>query len=212
MLPGEWTPRERWMAGTIGLLIIVIAGLVIYVGWFEDGQKEDAPEYLPIAQSAEVKEKVDTPEVTEEKSTVVIDVKGAVKHPGVLQLENDARVEDAIAKAGGLSSGADISRINRAQPLTDGMVVYIPTEGEELPTSYSQQAGKEGSAEGDKVNLNRASADELERIPGIGPTKAAAIIAYRSEHGLFSTIDEIKEVSGIGEKTVEQIRPYITVP
>ncbi|WP_177194335.1 helix-hairpin-helix domain-containing protein [Trichococcus palustris] len=148
---------------------------------------------------------------------VVVDIKGAVQNPGVYQGDENMRVVDMIALAGGLLETADDRAVNLAQRITDQMVIYIPTIGEDPGTvadgnEVSQQyTGTEGETGSEKVNINTADAAQLQTLTGIGEKKAELIIAYRKENGSFQTIEDIMEVSGIGEKTFEGFKEAITV-
>ncbi|WP_240033891.1 helix-hairpin-helix domain-containing protein [Planococcus salinus] len=158
----------------------------------------------------------ESPQQTETPPTVepiqispVVDVKGAVAHPGVYELSPEARIQDLIQAAGGFLPEADSRAINLAMKLQDEMSVYVPAVGEEILLPESPHSA---AATGDTmVNLNTAAEAELTSLPGIGPSKAAAIITYRTDHGNFKTIDELKEVTGIGDKTFEQLKDAITV-
>lgn len=141
---------------------------------------------------------------------IIVDVKGEVRKPGVYEIDSDARVIDVIQLAGGALEAADLNAINLAAFLQDGQVVYVPKIGEENPY-WSGQSGNMNGNENSLVNINRASASELEQLPGIGPSKAMAIIQYREEHGPFSDVQQLLNVSGIGQKTLEKLLPYITV-
>ncbi|MFH0347170.1 helix-hairpin-helix domain-containing protein [Bacillus vallismortis] len=148
----------------------------------------------------------------ESNETIVIDIKGAVQHPGVYEMRTGDRVSQAIEKAGGTGEQADEMQVNLAELLQDGTVVYIPKKGEE--TTMQQGSGGAVKSDGGKeapVNINTATLEELQGISGVGPSKAEAIIAYREENGRFQTIEEITEVSGIGEKSLEKIKSSITV-
>ncbi|MBE3563766.1 MAG: ComEA family DNA-binding protein [Hydrogenibacillus schlegelii] len=150
---------------------------------------------------------------------IVVDVKGAVARPGVYRLPAGARVFEALETAGGLLPEADVDRVNRAAVLADAAVVYVPKKGEAAEAGGSSPVGSpagsdagSGAAGGTaKVNLNTADAALLQTLPGIGPARAQAIIAYREEHGPFRDVTELKNVSGIGPKTLEQLLPYVTV-
>ncbi|MCY7951429.1 helix-hairpin-helix domain-containing protein [Bacillus inaquosorum] len=160
-------------------------------------------------ENAEVKQEAVKDESNE---TIVIDIKGAVQHPGVYEMRTGDRVSQAIEKAGGASEQADEMQVNLAELLQDGTVVYIPKEGEE--TAVQQGAGGADQSDGRKgalVNINTATLEELQGISGVGPSKAEAIIAYREENGRFQTIEDITKVSGIGEKSFEKIKSSITV-
>ncbi|KAA9235171.1 MULTISPECIES: helix-hairpin-helix domain-containing protein [Aerococcus] len=152
---------------------------------------------------------------------IYVDVKGAVKSPGLYQVQAGDRVLDAIDLAGGLNDQADSKRINLSQRLQDQMVVYVPALDEELDQGEMQalspmmtgSPSAAGSSQGDsqKININTADASQLQEISGIGEKKAADIIQYRESKGSFQKIEEITEVSGIGDKTFEKIKEQITV-
>lgn len=144
---------------------------------------------------------------------VMVDVKGMVASPGVYELQQDKRIVDALDMAGGLAKHADGAQVNFAARLQDEMVIYVPAEGEEADHLLMDSSvyDSEEESQGDKVSLNTAEAAELETLPGIGPAKAAAILAYREENGLFTSAEELKEVSGIGDKTYEQLQEHITI-
>lgn len=152
---------------------------------------------------------------------IYVDVKGAVKSPGLYQVQAGDRVLDAIDLAGGLNDQADSKRINLSQRLQDQMVVYVPALDEEVGAEdlmaitpvLSGDGPTAGRSQGDsqKININTADASQLQEISGIGEKKAADIIQYRESKGSFQTIEEITEVSGIGDKTFEKIKEQITV-
>lgn len=142
-----------------------------------------------------------------------VDVKGAVKQPGVYPVTAGERVIDVLDRAGGLSEEADETALNLALKVTDQMVIYVPRPGEEQPTAspvLTSQAS--GNAEGSgAVNLNTATAEELQTLSGIGEKKAADIISYREAHGPFKQVDDLLQISGIGEKTLDKFREQVTV-
>lgn len=151
---------------------------------------------------------------------IVVDVAGAVTTPGVFELEEDARVGDAIAAAGGALVDADLSRVNRAAKVSDGQQIYIPRVGEEpsesAPADGSSLGGGAsstggGDAGGVLVNINTADEAELDELPGVGPATAQSIIEDREANGPFSTIEELMRVSGIGEKKFEKLKSAICV-
>jgi competence protein ComEA len=148
-------------------------------------------------------------------ASIIVDVKGAVVKPGIYTLPKEARVYQAIGMAGGLLPEANSRQINGAGLLKDGMLLYIPLKGESVPvpTGSAAAPGNENppSTQGEKVDLNTATSEQLQSVPGIGPGKAAAIIQYRDEHGSFKTVDELTNVSGIGPKTVEKMKDKIFV-
>ena len=152
----------------------------------------------------------------EETSAIWVDVSGAVKNPGVYKLENDARIFQAIEAAGGFSEDADLQWLNQAAEISDGEKIFVYTKEEtqtlkEQGISSEQEKENAEKAEEAKININQASLEELQEIPGIGEARAQAIIAYREETGGFGSIEDIQQVSGIKGKTFEKIEPYITV-
>lgn len=155
---------------------------------------------------------------SEESEFLTVDVKGAVKNPGIYQLKKTSRINDAIQKAGGLTTDADSKSINLAQKLTDEAVVYVATMGENAASvsSNTGQSSTSGTSEvasqkGNKVNLNTADLSELQTISGIGQKRAQDILDYREANGKFNSVDDLKNVSGVGAKTLEKLKEYVTV-
>ncbi|MFS0672874.1 helix-hairpin-helix domain-containing protein [Ornithinibacillus sp. 179-J 7C1 HS] len=140
-----------------------------------------------------------------EAISAVVDIKGEVIRPGVYEMEPNARVKDVIDIAGGFTEDADQNYINLAQKVIDEMVILVPRIGEEGGTT-------EDSPENSKIRINYATEEEIQKLPGIGPSKAKAIVQYREEHGYFQSIEDLLGVSGIGEKTLEGIQEEIQVP
>ncbi|WP_440620532.1 competence protein ComEA [Bacillus subtilis] len=172
--------------------------------------KEPVKQAVPTkTENTVVKQEANNDESNE---TIVIDIKGAVQHPGVYEMRTGDRVSQAIEKAGGTSEQGDEAQVNLAEILQDGTVVYIPKKGEE--TAVQQGGGASVQSDGGKgalVNINTATLEELQGISGVGPSKAEAIIAYREENGRFQTVEDITKVSGIGEKSFEKIKSSISV-
>jgi len=133
---------------------------------------------------------------------------GQVKSPGVLTLSEGARVEDAIELAGGTLPDADLDRINLARKLKDEGMYHVPAVGEEISDNMDPDAASAMGSDA-KVNINEADQAQLETLNGIGPSKAQKIIQYREENGDFQSIEELMNVSGIGEKTFEGLREQI---
>jgi competence protein ComEA len=138
---------------------------------------------------------------------LVVQAAGAVAKPGVYTVAGTARVNDLIAAAGGLAAGADPDAVELAAPLTDGERVYVPRVGE--TTLPPPGASATSSTARGPVDLNRASAADLEGLPGIGPALAQAIIDYRQQHGPFQSVDDLADVRGIGPAKMEQLRPLV---
>lgn len=144
---------------------------------------------------------------------VTVDVKGAVNHPGVYSLPSQSRVTDAIKRAGGLSNLADSKSVNLAQKLQDETVIYVAQKGEKITVVEEEKANNiatQGNSKG-KINLNKADLSSLQTISGVGAKRAQDILDYRDSQGVFKTIDDLKNVSGIGEKTLEKLRQDVTI-
>ena len=187
---------------------------------------ESRSEGIVAAESTaeEAVEEKATEDVAEENSEVSVYVCGAVVSEGVYTLAADARIEDALERAGGYSEDAAHGAINLAERLTDGMKIYFPTEQElseaggawqtkDASNGSNSLSGSEGLSglDGSLVNINTADAKTLETLPGIGEGKARDIINYRNTNGPFGDVQDIKNVSGIGESTFSKLSPYITV-
>ncbi|KRN34353.1 ComE operon protein 1 [Liquorilactobacillus mali] len=161
---------------------------------------------------------------------ISVDIKGAVKYPGVYSLKSGARVNEVVKKAGGLLENADNNQVNLALILQDQNVVYIPFEGEfsnsltttvqssgdsmtstTNATSATNAVESTSETETQKYDINQVTKEELETIPGIGDKKAEQILAYRTEHGRINQLDELKDISGVGDKTFERFQMYLEV-
>jgi competence protein ComEA len=153
----------------------------------------------------------ETPHVPQqpgEEQELAVDIKGAVKNPGVYEMEQGDRITDAIQAAGGFAGNADQNQVNLAAKVKDELVIYVPQTGE-LPSVFASPLQQESA--GELVNINTASTEELQTLNGIGPAKAEAIIAYREEKGGFQKKEDLLNVSGIGEKSFEKMEEAITV-
>ena len=157
-----------------------------------------------VENEREVTEIEEIENVEEQVNHYIVDVKGQVNFPGVYEVEEHLRVHDVIQLAGGFLEMANETAINLAQKISDEMVIYVPHLDEEINNTSTDAWSP--SQDEKKVSLNQATTGELETLPGIGPSKAAAIIKYREEVGAFKSIDELTNVSGIGEKTLEKLR------
>ena len=176
---------------------------------------------------------VDAGSTTTALADLVVQASGAVARPGVYRLGASSRVDDLVRKAGGLAADADGDRVNLAAPLADGERVWVPRKGEREPPPLvaggGASAGTGGGGAGaagsgaagsgsagttgppQVVDLNTATAEQLDTLPGVGPATAQAILGYRAEHGRFGSVDELLEVRGIGDAKLEQLRPLVSV-
>lgn len=205
----EWVEDHvSWKV--IGMALVIVAVIAfcggnLYQEWRAEGEgltlvKEEATAGETTADSA-------APENA--SGEVVVHVAGAVSSPGVYTLPADSRVDDAV-RAAGATADADLSQLNLAQKLADGQKITVPVAGA-TPADGSSAATTADSDNGGLININTATQEELESLPSIGEVRAQAIITYREEHGGFRTIDELKEVSGIGDKIFADISPHVTV-
>ncbi len=153
-----------------------------------------------------------------EPAEILVHVAGAVLRPGVVLLRAGARATDAVDAVGGATNDADLDAVNLAAPLRDGDRLYVPHVGQPVPSvvaasgGFPSVAAPPGSAPPTgPVDLNRATVDELDALPGVGPATAAAIVAFRETHGPFSSVDDLLDVRGIGPAKLEAIRVLVTV-
>lgn len=207
----QWQETVRKYAVLIGLLLALLTGAIFWFGFVE---KREAPgKEVPFLLTSQVSQ--ETRETTTE-SAYFVDIKGAVVTPGVYQVPPGSRVQDIVGLAGGLREDAATAYVNLAAKVEDQQLIYVMTEVEAtqsdtpLPTTVPATGNTPDQSEA-KVNINTADASLLQTLSGIGIKKAEAIIAYREEHGPFASVDDLQEVSGIGEKTVEKLRASITI-
>ncbi|WP_112135034.1 helix-hairpin-helix domain-containing protein [Glycomyces dulcitolivorans] len=188
---------NRWVLAIVGVLVAIVGLSVTILSW---------PESQPAATAP-----VTVPEASEQApAMIVVSVAGAVNKPGIVELETGARVADAIEAAGGLAEGADPGYLNLARVVADGDLVAVPdaaASGAPVPGA----GGSSGGGSGGLVNINVASAQELDALNGIGPVLAERIIEYRESNGSFQSVDELSEVSGIGSALLEQLREQVTL-
>lgn len=200
----EWLSRFKTAGPWIALAAAAIAVYAIKAPAGDPGglQAETSGPILSDA-SRETAEA----EPVQEQQPIFVDVKGAVIRPGIYRAEEGERVHDLIIRAGGFSDAADERLVNLASRVTDEMVIYIPKAGEDSPAI----ADAAGERKDGMVNINKADEGELQTLPGIGPSKARAIIAYREEQGPFQKPEDVMKVSGIGGKTFERLQDSVSV-
>lgn len=199
----------NWLEKYRGYILIVLLDLVVLGGMFFFLRRPE-PEPISILPP----EPTATPLPTATPHPLRVYVSGAVAHPDVYELSYDSIVKDAIEAAGGPTGEADLNRINLARQVHDEEQIYVPQKGEENPpvsppsASSSLSPSSQGSG---KVNINTATVEELDALPGVGPSIAQRIIDYRTTNGPFQSIEGIKEVKGIGDATFEKLKDKITV-
>ncbi len=207
----EWTPREKWIATIAGGLLIIL-GILFWAGQEEDIRSSQMQPYASTKQTTKSVPTEGSLSKENEKGAehqVVIDVKGAVQRPGIYTMTAPVRIYQVIQQAGGVIPDGDTSSLNLAEQAVDGTVLYVPRKGETPPDMAGSQNSSNKNSQ--KININTATAEELDKLNGLGPSKANAIVEYRKEHGKFRTMEDLTQVPGIGEKTIEQFRDQVEV-
>ena len=212
------TRKQRKIVIIIGIIIVLI---VMYFIYQKAGSNEfiEKDEDILIAQNASSDNQVNDIDKEEAEEIIIVHIAGAVKSPGVVKLKKGSRMEDAIEMAGGLTQNADISNVNLAYVLDDGVKIVMPEKGNNQETNeiINNDAGENVISETSSklenktslININKASQTELESLSGVGASLASKIIAYRNSNGKFSKIEDIKKVSGIGDSKYEAIKDFI---
>ncbi len=212
-----WRADRRVVAGVCACVAIA-AG----VAWWRAGSTHAAPP-APAPTTRPSASAVVTTSSTRALAALVVNVVGAVRKPGIVRVAAGARVVDVITAAGGATPGADLTRLNLAAPIADGARVAVPAVGQPAPgvdpgavtggAGGSPEGGATGSSggAGGPVNLNTATADALDELPGVGPATAAAIVRDREQHGPFRSVGDLERVRGIGPAKLEQLHDLVTV-
>jgi competence protein ComEA len=189
----------RWTRGQIAAGAAVLLVLLLLAGRFllHAGQSSEVrpPRRIPVATTAAAA-----------PATLVVDVVGAVRRAGLRRLPEGSRIADAIARAGGVTSRADLAQVNLAAPLADGEQVVVPERG--AAGAASAAAPPAGALAG-PVHLSTATAEQLDALPGIGPVTAQKILAYRQQHGAFHSVAELDAIPGIGPARIEQLKGLV---
>lgn len=203
------------------LLAIVSLVLIICLTFFfkikEDDKKVTLPSQMNLTENLSTTAQNDREEekTNPKMETIMVDIKGAVVKEGVYQLQRNSRVTDAIQIAGGLRDDADPNAINLAQKLSDEAILYVARKGENksIIDSHGQQSSstEQGGQRDQKVNINKATIEDLRKIPGIGEKRAQEILDARDSKGGFKSIDDLLTISGIGQKTLEKIKNDIII-
>ena len=202
----EW--KEKWESSSLSVKGAVIGGVLLLLvgagGLFS--KKEEAVEDVTVVETTMLVEKTEVS--TTQEAVIFVDIKGAVKNPGVYQMKSGDRVKDALDAAGGLTDEADSQKVNLAQRVEDQMVIVVPKVGEEATEIPAGVTSKEAAKDG-KVNINTATVEELKTLKGVGEKKAEAIIEYRKKNGSFKTKEDLMKVHGIGKKLFESFQERI---
>ena len=202
----EW--KEKWESWSLSAKAAVIGGVLLILvgvgGLFS--QKEESVEEIEAVVTTVLAEKTEVS--TTQETVIFVDIKGAVKNPGVYQMKVGDRVKDALDAAGGLTDEADSQKVNLAKRLEDQMVIVVSKVGEEAEEIPAGETSKEATKEG-KVNINTATVEELKTLKGVGEKKAEAIIEYRKKNGSFQTKEDLMKVRGIGKKLFESFQERI---
>ena len=199
------------VVGVVGTALAVAGWLALRSGAHDDPvpQARFVASGTSPSSSAGARPVVAAAPSTSPSGTVVVDVSGKVRHPGIVTLPAGSRVHDALKRAGGARPGIRLASLNLARVLVDGEQILV---GQAAPTGTVPSAvGSTPGPAGGMVNLNVAGLGELDTLPGVGPVTAQKILDWRASHGAFSSVDELLEVDGIGEKTLADIAPHVTL-
>ena len=207
-----------WLAWFgVGRLVTSALSVVVVVAgawWLLRTPPPPTEASLPVATTAVPAPVASTPSGTgppaSSAATLRVHVAGAVVAPGVHELPAGARVVDAVAAAGGPAADADVDATNLAAPLADGLRIYVPRVGEVVAATASPGGALDPAVTAGPIDVNAATAAELDALPGIGPATAAAIVAHREQHGPFVTVDDLLAVRGIGPAKLDAIRAEVT--
>lgn len=214
-----WTPREKKLAVLLAVVLVCLGSMIVY-SRINGDQALVLPTEDEIVQQEEEamyddkKDPLETKKAEETEEEIWIDLQGAVQRPGVYQLAPGSRMQEAVQLAGGLLPVAERRAVNLAQSVRDGEVVYVPRKDEWDEAAWKQSLTEpkgKGDSDQPTIAINKATAEELTSLPGIGEAKASAILAYREKNGPFQSKEEIMEVSGIGEKLFERMQDLISL-
>jgi competence protein ComEA len=191
--------RRRLLAGALLLAAALLVGGRHLAGAGASSSGPVAPPArLELAREAEA-------------PALVVHVVGAVRRPGLYRLREGSRVADAVERAGGATAKADQSLVNLAAPIADGVQIVVPRQAPEAAAAAAGGSATEAGASAGPVHLNTATLEQLDALPGIGPTTAQKILDFREKHGAFASVDELDAVPGIGPARLEQLRE-VTAP
>lgn len=189
------------------VIILVISGGILLKKIKEENDYEINDEAFYTNEAFRPQSEESIEKFGSSENLIKVHITGEVNNPGLIELNSESRVLDAIEKAGGTTASADISKVNLAYILSDGEKIYIPNINDAEDVDYIINSTNSNS----KVNINIASVDDLKKLNGVGESIAQAIVDYRKENGKYSSIEDIKNVSGIGESKYNKIKDYICV-
>lgn len=201
--------KQKVILGAISIIMLIFIGFYI--------MKKTETDYTELEIIEEKKVELNNIKEEEiEEKKIIIHIAGEVENEGIIEVDKNARIADVIEAAGGTTEEVDLSKVNLAYAVRDGQKIYIPNINDKQQEEYiTEEAGRDVITESqeitDKVNINTAKQTELETLTGIGPSTALKIINYRQENGEFKTIEDIKNVPGIGESKFENIKDSICV-
>jgi competence protein ComEA len=206
-----WFGPGRLAATAFAVIAVVVGG-----SWLLQGPSSRAEDQLPFdtRSSSTGVASIGTSVVASTTTVappIVVYVAGAVMAPGVYTLDVGARVTDAVAAAGGAAVDADLRVVNLAALVADGERIYVPKVGETVPAVVGDASAVDDTTPSGPVNVNSATADQLDVLPGVGPTTAEAIVAHREQHGPFQTVEQLADVRGIGPVKLDALRGLVTV-
>jgi competence protein ComEA len=206
-------PPRRVVGSHVRVLVtIAVAAGVLLTWWLlSERPRTSSPDEVSLSAGAAPSPPGPSPSgsaVASSGGQLVVDVEGKVRHPGIVTLPAGSRVHEAITKAGGVRGSVDTAALNMARVLTDGEQILVGVE----PVAGGPTSGSSGSAgtQGGRISLGSATLEQLDTLPGIGPVTAQAILDYRTEHGRFTSVDDLLDVKGIGEATLADIRDRVT--
>lgn len=195
---------RRLLAAAL-LVVAVVAAVVRHVG------RDAGPTALRVApiRATAAAASPAPPRAASRSPSVVVDVEGAVRRPGLVRLEPGARVADAVARAGGTTRAAERSLVNLAAPVSDGQQVLVPRRGSPGGGGAVVAAAPAGAGAGGPVSLSTGTAEELDTLPGVGPVTAQKIVDYRTQHGPFHSVDELDAIPGIGPARLAELQGLV---
>ncbi len=204
---GEWPAPSLWVRLVGTLVIVVLAGgaVLLATSWPRE-RPPDPMSQQGISEPAAIFADPFPSASPSPSPSVLVHVVGAVRRPGVVRLPAGSRVADAVEQAGGLRRNGEVGGTNLARQVTDGERIEVGAPGRAPDVDQSGSA-----SDAPQVDLNTATADQLDALPGVGPVTAAKILAWRAEHGRFTVVDELAEVAGIGPKTLAELRSLVRV-